>query len=111
MSRFDGLRHRIYVLLRGEQYAAEVERELRFHVELSSLAGAPDGRAQIEREIAARRLLGNATYYREEVRQMTPLHWIDRVRQNIGYAWRGLARSPGFTTAVEYRRTTSGRRG
>ena len=38
MSWLDGLRHRFHVLRRGEQYAAEVDRELRFHVELDALA-------------------------------------------------------------------------
>jgi putative ABC transport system permease protein len=45
-------------------------------------------------------MLGNISYYREEVRHMTPLHWLDRFLQNSAYAWRGLTRSPGFTIAV-----------
>jgi hypothetical protein len=32
MSLLDGLRHRVYVLWRGERYSREVERELHFHV-------------------------------------------------------------------------------
>src|SRR5262249_20696594 len=43
---------------------------------------------------------GNATYYREEVRRMTTLHWIDRAWQDASYAWRGLKRSPGFTLTI-----------
>lgn len=84
MSLFDGLRHRIYVLRRGEAYHDEVRRELGFHRELDDLArgGA---------------LLGNETYYREEVRRMTLTSWFDRVQQDVSYAWRGLKRSPAFT--------------
>jgi predicted permease len=100
VSILDGLRHRLIVIWRGERYAREVERELQFHVELEALSRTTDASSPLEGEIAARRLLGNATYYREEVRAMTPLIWLDRLRQDASYAWRGLERSPGFTTAV-----------
>lgn len=100
MSRLDGLRHRLHVVLKGEDYAREIERELEFHLELEALSRSRDGTTQLQREIAARRLLGNATYYREEVRGRTLLSWLDRLRQDASYAWRGLKRSPGFTTAV-----------
>ena len=100
MSRFDGLRHRLYVLWRGDAYAREVEREIRFHVELDTLGRSAGGLAERDAELAARRALGNSTYVREEVRRMTPQLWIDRIRQDATYALRGLRRSPGFTLAV-----------
>jgi predicted permease len=97
MSLLDGLRHRLYVLRHGEAYSLETDRELRFHVELTHLAYKRD---TIDAELRARKTLGNATYYREEVRAMTPLSWIDRIRQDAGYAWRGLLRTPAFTLTV-----------
>ena len=99
MSLLDGLRHRLYVLLHGERYGREIERELRFHLELETLAAKHD-RTVLDAEVAARRALGNATYYREEVRRMTPLAWFDHLRQDLSYAWRGLRRVPGFAIAV-----------
>ncbi|HWH51307.1 MAG TPA: ABC transporter permease [Gemmatimonadaceae bacterium] len=99
MSLLDGLRHRLYVLWRGERYGREVARELHFHVELETLAASHDHPA-VDAELVARRAVGNTTYYREEVRRMTPIAWLDVMRQDVGYAWRGLRRSPGFTAAV-----------
>ena len=100
MSLFDGIRHRWYVLRRGEEYAREIERELHFHLELAGLTGAGDERAALQAELVARRTVGNVTYYREEVRRVTPLQWLDRIRQDGAYAWRGLRRNPGFTATV-----------
>jgi putative ABC transport system permease protein len=100
MSLLDGLRHRLYVLRRGEAYSREVQRELDFHLELEHIALRRDSNERLDNEILARHALGNVAYYREEVRAMTVLRWLDRVRQDAGYAWRGLVRSPLFTATV-----------
>lgn len=100
MSFLDGLRHRLRVLLRGERYAEEQAREARVHLELAALAASAEQRDAHEAELAAKRAFGNVTYYREEMRRMTPLIWLDRIRQDVSYTARGLRRSPGFTIAV-----------
>jgi predicted permease len=94
MSFLDGLRHRLSVLLRGDAYAREVKRELEFHRELDRLSHPRDA------EPGAAGSLGNVTYYREEVRRMTLQNVLDRVRQDLSYAWRGLKREPGFAAMV-----------
>ena len=86
MSYLDGLRHRLYVLFKGDAYDDEIRRELRVHQDLDALA--------------RQRSLGNETYYREEVRRMTILSWFDRIGQDLRYAVRGLRRSPGFALAI-----------
>ncbi len=98
MSRMHGFWHRVYVALSGERYTREIERELRFHLELERMAQGADG--SVEAELAARRALGNVTYYREEVRRMTALGWFDRMGQNATFAVRGLRRSPGLAITV-----------
>ncbi|MGH7616412.1 MAG: ABC transporter permease [Gemmatimonadaceae bacterium] len=99
MSLFDGLRHRIYVLVHGERYVREIDREIAFHLALDAQA-IEHGTDSLAAEMAARRRFGNVTYTREETRRMTPLHWLDHLRQDFSYAWRGLKRSPGFTIMV-----------
>src|SRR4051812_45785542 len=97
MSLLHGLWHRASVLLRGESYARELAREQGFHREMEAIAIAAEGAVAHEAELLARRRFGNPTFYREEVRRMTPLHWLDNLGQDLRYAWRGLTRNPGFT--------------
>jgi putative ABC transport system permease protein len=100
MSWLHRVRHRLYVLRRGERYAEEQAREVSFHLELTTMAEAAHRRGDYAAELSARRVFGNVTYYREETRRMSPLGMIDRIRQDLSYAGRGLRRSPGFTAGV-----------
>ena len=100
MSVIDGVKHRVSVLLRREQYAAEQERELRTHLAFDTALGVRAGLDPREAEDAARRRLGNFTYYREETRRMSWLRFVDAVKQDATYAQRCLRRAPGFAAAV-----------
>ena len=100
MSRIRGIAHRFRVLVDPDGYAREVEREIRFHLDREAMHKSGTGLDDQEAEAAARRQFGNVTYVREEVRRMTGMDWMDRIRQNLSYAVRGLRQSPGFTTAV-----------
>jgi MFS family permease len=105
MSWLHRVRHRLYVLRRGERYAEEQAREVSFHLELTAMAEPAHRRGDYAAELSARRVFGNVTYYREETRRMSPLGMIDRIRQDLSYAGRGLRRSPGFTAGVVVDRT------
>jgi putative ABC transport system permease protein len=100
MSVIDGVKHRMSVLLRREQYAAEQERELRTHLAFDTAVGVRAGLDSREAEDAARRRLGNLTYYREETRRMSWIRFVDAVKQDATYAQRSLRRAPGFAAAV-----------
>jgi putative ABC transport system permease protein len=100
MSRIRGISHRFRVLVDPDGYAREVEREIRFHLDHEAMHKRGLGLPEPDAEYAARCQFGNVTYVREEVRRMSGQDWIDRLKQNIGYAVRGLRQSPGFTAAV-----------
>ena len=92
MSWLDGMKHRLRTLFRPDNYARDLDDEMRFHAELD---------ASYERDPAGTpRRFGNRTYYREEVRRLTWLGFVDVLRQDLTYAWRTMHRSPAFTTVV-----------
>ena len=95
-----GLLHRCRVLFSPDAYAREVEDEMRAHLELEAMQRQAAGASPDDARWAARRQFGNITAAREEVRRMSGVEWLDRVRQDANYAWRGLRQSPGFTVAV-----------
>ena len=98
MSFIDAARHRLRVLLGGEAYARELDEEMRVHLALDAqqLTHAPPRDAHD----TARRRFGNATYYKEETRQMAGLSFFDVARQDLRFALRSFRHSPGFTAVV-----------
>jgi putative ABC transport system permease protein len=92
MSWIDGLRHRLNALVRPAAHERELQDEMRHHLELDAMQQRDPTRA--------RRRFGNRTYYQEEVRRLTWLSSLDVLRQDFGYAWRSIRRSPGFTVMV-----------
>lgn len=96
MAAFRGLLHRLRVVLRGEQYAAEVDEEMRFHLSLDAehrrRAGTDAGKVAIE----SRRGFGNPTYIKEEVRYAAGTRALDALAQDVRYALRSLRRAPAF---------------
>src|SRR6185436_3064712 len=100
MSLFHAIRHRWYVLTRGEAYAREQEQELAFLVDMERRAREHEGLTVEEAAHAVRRDFGSVTYYREETRRMSILGRLDVIRQDARYAWRTLLRSPSFTITV-----------
>jgi len=75
------LRRLGYVIFRGRR-GEELAAEMEFHREMAARGGG--GR------------FGNDLRLREEAREAWGWTWIDRLAQDVRYAGRGMAKSPGF---------------
>jgi putative ABC transport system permease protein len=86
MSWLDGLRHKLRTVLRPGEYEREIREELQAHRELLTANSHQPIRQQ--------------TYHIEEARRMTWLSFLDTVRQDAGYAWRSIRRTPGVSAMI-----------
>ena len=92
------LRYRFRALFRRDQMERELAEELRFHLDQDDAQSAArsDGRPLAQR----RADFGGLEPIKEACRDERGIGAIDRLRQDLRYAWRMLLKHPGFSTAV-----------
>jgi predicted permease len=79
---------------------ADLDRELREHLELAAEDLQADGLPPEAARRAAQRAFGNTTLVKENVRSLWRWATPDRLAQDLRYAARALRRSPGFAAAA-----------
>ena len=86
---------------RRRQREQDLERELRSDMELEVEEQQEKGLSAEEARYAAQRAFGNTALVKEEVREMWNWVFLERFKQDVIYALRGMRRGPGFAaTAV-----------
>ena len=78
----------------------DLDRELRSHLDLEAEEHIDDGCSAEEARYAARHLLGNTTLIKEHVRDAWGWSRLGSAKQDIHFALRTFARTPGFTAVV-----------
>lgn len=93
------LRRLRYLALR-DRYTAQLEEEVRLHVELRAAALQRRGMGAGAARIAARRRFGNSTLIQERSRDMWGFSLIEHAMLDVRFALRRLRLRPGFAFAT-----------
>jgi predicted permease len=92
---------RCAALFRGKKLDADLDEELRAHIELAIEENRARGMSEELARTAALRAFGGVTQTRESYRVQRGLPWLEQAGRDVRYAGRQLRRSPGFAlTAI-----------
>jgi len=100
MGWWGWMRRRLDVLLHKKSVEAELDDEIRFHLEMEMRehlrAGTEPGEARRRAMVA----FGGVERFKEEVRDVRGARWLDDLRQDASLALRSFPRQPAFLFAV-----------
>jgi putative ABC transport system permease protein len=90
------LTRRLRMLIHRRQFDADLEEEMRLHLELRQEEQFQSGMTADDARAAARRRFGNTTYLKEESHIAWGWEWLEQSANDVRYGLRVLRKSPGF---------------
>ncbi|MBL9214796.1 MAG: ABC transporter permease [Opitutaceae bacterium] len=94
------VRHLFRAVFRRAELERDLSAELQFHLDREAAGHRRAGLDPAEAGAAALRDFGGPAQVQEACRDAWGGRLLDQLRQDLGYAWRGLGRNPGFTAAA-----------
>jgi len=78
----------------------DIDEEIATHLAMAAAEREERGESPQEASRSAKREFGNTLLVRETTRSMWGREWIDRIMQDLRFAWRQMRRAPAFALMV-----------
>jgi macrolide transport system ATP-binding/permease protein len=100
MHKIHELVRRLRMLFYRRQFQADLEEEMRLHLELREQEQTEEGVVSSESRRAAYRRFGNPTSIKEKSYMAWGWGWLESLVQDARFALRQLWKTPGFTVTA-----------
>jgi predicted permease len=100
MSLIDKTANRLHALSDRERFEDDLDDEMRFHLEMEAARHEARGMDPAAARMRARREFGQVDRFKDEVRDVRGVTWMDDVGRDVRFGLRSLRRSPGFTVVA-----------
>ena len=100
MNLWNQLTSRLAALFRKRKFDADMDDEMRSHIEMRAQQNIEAGMNPEEARFAALRQFGWTESIKETCREQRGVTWLENLAQDIRYGARQLLKNPGFTTVA-----------